>query len=220
MRKKHFKILWVFFLVAGFLGACESIAAIREDLTETPGTAGAIATQAQGIITQAKGIATQLSDSNVAGTARAIATEKGPELKATGESLATFAAEEGYAKTAEALVTSGSSELLPTLQAVATQYLSSAPPPDDIPIIPGEVDNLLSNKSVVSYSVDVDLVEVIDFYQSAMPEKDWIDVSNSSQITEQAAVLRFFKPEKVATITLTSNVVSNQTIVLIAMRSQ
>ena len=122
--------------------------------------------------------------------------------------------------TAEALVTKGSIELLPTLQAVATQYLSSAPPPDDIPIIPGEVANLFSNKSAITYYVNVDLPEVVDFYQTTMPDQNWIDVTNSSQITEEAAVLKFFKPERVATITLTVNKISDQTVVLITIRRQ
>lgn len=221
MSKNHFKLILAFTLLVGFSLACESISAIRQDYTETRGTAGAVATQAQEIITQAQGIATQLGDSKAVGTARAIATEQGPAFIATGEALATQAAEEGYFKTAEALVTQGSSELLPTLKAVATQFLSSAAPPDDIPIInTGEVANLLSNQSAVSYYVDVDLPHVVDFYQTTMPTFDWVDVSNQGAIREEAAILKFFKPDRVATITLTTNPISKETIVLIAIRNQ
>ena len=220
MTKNRFKLIWAFSLLVGTSQACESISAIGQDFTETRSTAGAVATQAQEIITQAQGIATQLGDSDAVGTARAFATEKGPAYIATGEALSTQAAEEGYLKTAEALVTKGSSDLLPTFQAVATQYLSSAPPPDDIPIITGEVENLFSNRSSVSYYVNVDLPEVVDFYQTTMPDHNWVDVTNSSLITEEAAVLKFFKPERVATITLTSNLISKQTVVLITIRSQ
>lgn len=220
LTKNHFKLIWVLALLIGFSLACESFSAIREDFTETRSTVVAVASQAQEVITQAQGIATQLGDSNVIGTARAITTEKGPALIATGEALSTQAAEEGYMKTAEAIVTRGSSELLPTFHALATQFSSSAPPPDDIPIIPGQVDNLFSSESAVSYYANSELPEVVDFYQTTMPDQNWVDVTNSSMITESAAVLKFFKPEKVATITLTPNLISKQTIVLITIRSQ
>jgi hypothetical protein len=221
MSKNHFKLILAFTLLVGFSLACESISAIREDYTEVRGTAGSVATQAQEVITQAKGIATQLGDSKAVSTARAIATEKGPAFIATGEALTTQAAEEGYLQTAEALVTRGASELLPTVQAVATQYLNPAPPPDDIPIInSGDVTYLFTNQSTVSYYTEVDLAEVIDYYQISMPEEDWIDVTDSSSITEQAAVLKFFKPDKVATISLTANQLNEQTVVLITIRSQ
>jgi hypothetical protein len=221
MINNRIRILWALTILISFSLACESLSAINRDYNEARSTAGAIATQADLIITQAKGIATQLGDSEVVGTARAIATEQGPAVIATGQAFATQAYEEGYLQTAEALVTQGPSELLPTFQAVATQYLFPAPPPDDIPVITiGEVTNLFTNQSTVSYFVGLDLLSVVDFYQDLMPELGWKDVTDEKSILTEAAVLKFFKPERVATVTLTSNPLNQQTVVLITITNQ
>ncbi|MES0360340.1 MAG: hypothetical protein ABUK20_05445 [Anaerolineales bacterium] len=221
MLKNQFKIVWLLIVLVGLSLACQSLSAIEDDYNQARGTAGAIATQAQGIITQAEGFATQVVDSKAFETVQAIATQQGPAYIATGQALATKAADEGYLQTVEALITQGSSELLPTFQAVATQYLFRGPPPDDIPIISdGELTNLLTNQSTISYYVTVDLTQVVDFYQTTMPEHDWVDVTDSNLIKADAAVLKFFKPEQVATITLTANPISQQTVVLIFIRSQ
>ena len=214
MFKNRIKILWALTILVGFSLACESLSAISRDYDEARSTAGAI-------VTQAKGIATQFGDSEAFGTARAIATEQGPAVVATGQAFATQAYEEGYLQTVEALVTQGSSELLPTFQAIATQYLYPAPPPDDIPIITiGEVTNLFTNQSTVSYFVGLDLPIVVDFYQNLMPELGWTDVTDENSILAEAAVLKFFKPERVATVTLASNPLNQQTVVLITITSQ
>ncbi len=214
MYKNRIKLLWALTILVGFSLACESLSAISRDYDEARSTAGAI-------VTQAKGIATQLGDSGTFGTARAFATEQGPAVVATGQAFATQAYEEGYLQTVEALVTQGSSELLPTFQAIATQYLFPAPPPDDIPIITiGEVTNLFTNQATVSYFVDLDLPLVVDFYQNFMPELGWIDVTDENSILAEAAIMKFFKPERVATVTLTSNPLNQQTVVLITITSQ
>jgi len=206
MFKNRIKILWALTILVGFSLACESLSAISQDYNEARSTAGAIATQ--------------LGDSEIVGTARAIVTEQGPAVVATGQAFATQAYEEGYLQTIEALVTQGSSELLPTFQAVATQYLYPAPPPDDIPIITiGKVTNLFTNQSTVSYFVGLDLPLVVDFYQNLMPELGWTDVTGENSILAEAAVLKFFKPERVATVTLTSNPLNQQTVVLITITS-
>lgn len=221
MLKNKLRILWTLTILIGFSLACESFSAISRDYDETRSTAGAIATQADMIITQAKGIATQLQDSDAASTARAIASEQGPAIIATGQALATQAYEEGYLQTAEALVTQGPKELLPTFQAVATQYLYPAPPPDDIPIITiGEVTNLFTNQSTVTYVVNLDLPVVAEFYRDIMPELGWTDVTDEESILAEAATLKFFKPERVATVTLTANPLHQQTVVLISITSQ
>jgi hypothetical protein len=110
---------------------------------------------------------------------------------------------------------------VPTFQAVATQYLFPAPPPEDIPIISqGEVSNLFTNQATISYYVDLPLSSVINFYRDAMGDYDWTDVSDESAIRDVAAVLKFFKPERVASVTLTTNPLNQQTIVLITITNQ
>jgi hypothetical protein len=53
-----------------------------------------------------------------------------------------------------------------------------------------------------------------------MPELGWTDVTDEKSILTEAAVLKFFKPERVATVTLTSNPLNQQTVVLITITSQ
>lgn len=217
----RYKIL---FVIAIFLGAglaCESFSAISRDYNEVRGTAESIATQADKIITQAKAIATEFSEDDIVATAKAIATQQGPGLLETGQSLATQASNEGYIQTVEALVTQGPRDLVPTFQAVATQYLFPAPPPEDIPILPGgEVSNLFTNQATVSYYVDSELSPVITFYRNTMPQFGWTDVSDENSIRDEAAILKFFKPERVASVTLTTNPINQQTIVLITITNQ
>ena len=218
---KRYRILLVIALLLGAGLACESFSAISRDYNEVRGTAESIATQADKIITQAKAIATEIGGDEMVATAKAIATQQGPGLLATGQALATQASDEGYIKTVEALVTQGPRDLLPTFQAVATQYLFPAPPPEDIPITNlGEVSNLFTNQATVSYYVNLDLPSVITFYRNTMLQYGWTDVSDENSIREEAAVLKFFKPDRVASITLTANPLNQQTIVLITITNQ
>ena len=221
MIRNRYRIFWLLTVLVGFSLACESLSALQRDYNETRGTAGAIATQADQIITQAKGIATQIGDSSAVGTAKAIATEQGPSLIATGQAYATIAADEGYLQTAEALVTQGSGELLLTIQAAATQYLFPGTPPEDVPIATiGEVSNLFANQATVSYIVHLDVPVVVNFYQNMMPTKGWTDDSDSSLIKEKAAVLKFLKEDRVATVTLTTDPINQRTVVFIAIINQ
>jgi hypothetical protein len=221
MHKNQNKILLLITLLISTSLGCASLSAIQQDYSETRGTAEAIATQAGKIITQAKGIATEINDSSAVETARAFATEQGPSLIATGQAYATMAADEGYLQTAEALVTQGSSELLPTIEAAATQYLFAGTPPDDVPVINhGEVTNLFENQSTISYIVNLDVSEVAGFYQDEMQALGWSDISENEFIRDQAAVLKFSKPDRVATVTLTTDPINQRTIVFIAIIHQ
>ncbi len=221
MINNRYRMILVLVLLVGAGLACESFSAISRDYNKVRGTAESIATQAEKIITQAKGIATEFSEGELVATARTIATQQGPGVLATGQSLATQASKEGYLQTVEALVTQGPRELIPTFQAVATQYLFPAPPPEDIPIISDdEVSNLFTNQATISYHVSLDLPSVTSFYRNTMPQFGWTDVSDENSISDQASILKFFKPERVATIALTSNPVNLQTIVLITLTNQ
>jgi len=53
-----------------------------------------------------------------------------------------------------------------------------------------------------------------------MLQYGWTDVSDENSIREEAAVLKFFKPDRVASITLTANPLNQQTIVLITITNQ
>ena len=221
MTYERYRLILVITILLGVGLACESFSALRNDYTQVRSTAESIATQADKIITQAKGLATAISEDDVLATVKSIATQQGPGLMITGQTLATQAAEDGYLQTVEALVTQGPRDLVPTFQAVATQYLFPAPPPDDIPIISeGEVSSLFTNQATISYYVNLPLSSVINYYRDLMPDDGWTDVSDESAIRDVAAVLKFFKPDRVASVTLTTNPLNQQTIVLITITNQ
>ena len=221
MINNRYRLLLVITLFLGAGLACESFSAISRDYNEVRGTAESIATQADKIITQAKAIATEIGEDEIVATVKAIATQQGPGLLATGQALATRASDQGYLQTVEALVTQGPRDLVPTFRAIATQYLFPAPPPEDIPIISeGEVSNLFTNQATISYYVHRELPPVITFYRNTMPQFGWTDVSDENSIKDEAAVLKFFKPERVASVTLTTNPINQQTIVLITVTNQ
>lgn len=201
--------------------SCNFLNGLNQDYQEVRGTAQAIATQAEQIITQAQGIATEISESEVLATARAIATEQGPALVGTAEALATRAAEEGYLQTAEAFITSQPKEVLGTLQAITTQVIHPSGVPDDIPMIASEsMTNLFTSDSLVSYYANLDLPTMVAFYKATMPVMGWEAASSGNMESDAAAVLRYTKRDRSATITLTANPLTDQTIVLIAINAR
>jgi hypothetical protein len=218
MQKKVFRILWfpTTFLVLAL--ACNSLTGLGEDYEAVRGTAESIATQAQAMITQAQGIATEISESDALATARAFATQEGPPLIATGEALATQAAEEGFLETVEAYLTQEPGDLLATVQSLATESLPAGQPPDDIPVLARETrSQFFANAYIVSYAATVDLPTAVDFYKTSMPFNGWEPLAEGSMETENAAILRYAKFERIATITLTASPLTRQTVILITI---
>lgn len=206
--------LWV-------LLSCNFLTGLNQDYQEVRGTAQAIATQAEQIITQAQSIATQISESDAMATARAIATKEGPALVGTAQALATQAAEEGYLQTAEAFITSQPKELIETLQAIATRVVHPSGVPEDIPMIAAEsMTNLYASESLISYYAALDYPTMVAYYKASMPVMGWEPATSGNMETDTAAVLRYRKPDRTATITLTANPLTDQTIVLIAVNAR
>jgi hypothetical protein len=219
MDQKVFRFIWlaILSLIVATL-ACNSLTAIGEDYEQVRSTAESIATQAQRMITQVEGIATEIGESDTLSTARAIATREGPSLIATGEALATQAAEGGFLETAGAFITQESGDLMATIQAIEPDAFLPGNHPADIPLLAEETrSQFFANESVVSYVTTVGLQTAIDIYSTAMPFNGWEAISEGTVKTEDAAVLRYAKPDRLATVTLTTNPLNRQTVVLITI---
>lgn len=221
MKKTLIKLTLLGIIGLWILLSCNFLSGLNQDYQEVRGTAQAIATQAGQIITQAQGIATEINESEALATARAIATKEGAALIGSAQALATQAAEEGYLQTAEAFITSQPKELVATLQAIATPVIHPSGVPEDIPMIAGDsMTNLYASDSLISYYADLDLPTMLAYYKASMPVMGWEAAPSGNMETDNAAVLRYSKTERSATITLTANPLTDQTIVLIAINAR
>lgn len=125
MNRKVFQIGWAAVLVLSASLACNFINTFQENFGEARTTAVSVFTQAQGIITQAEGLATALDEIGAVQTAKALATERGPEAIATLQALGTQAAESGALQTVQGLLTEQGPGAQATLQALGTQAAGS-----------------------------------------------------------------------------------------------
>jgi hypothetical protein len=88
-------------------------------------------------------------------------------------------------------------------------------PPDDIPIIAGDVEDLFTGEFVVSYTVPMDIQAVADFYKREMPANGWDTVEQGTLESESLIALNFEKPGKAAAVTITATPVNRKAIVFI-----
>jgi hypothetical protein len=155
-----------------------------------------------GLLETAQALATGVGDSGFLSTAQAFATEQGPELMAT---LQAFATEQGPG-------------LLETAQAMGT---AAAPllgeAPADIPIVPGELENLVSTSLLVTYGTTLDARQVVDFYNTEMLANGWTK-SNEEDLGDAITLLTFEKAGRMASVTVTSNTMTSKTMVVIAIQ--
>jgi hypothetical protein len=214
MPNKLFRFAWLGVLLVAVTVACNLLNGVSEDVRDVRDTAEAIATQAQGLGDQAQGIATAFDRSLE--TLQAFATEEAPEVLGTGQALLTEAAERGLLETAQARITEDGSELLGTLEAIATQGFSTSTGPEDIPVVDRTtVRDFFATDTLVSYLSSLDFASVLDFYKQQMPENGWNAVAGGTLETESAAVLRYEKEGRTATVTLSGNAQDQQTAVQI-----
>lgn len=170
-------------------------------------TMGAIGTQVggEGWMETAQALATQAGESGLLETAVAFATEQGPSALATAQA---FATEQGPSAMA-------------TAQAYATQVagsLGNLPP--DIPILDGEKDAFVKSLELVSYITPIEYSQAVEFYKQQMPANGWVQASSGWIETAQTTILRFEKPDKLSTVTITHNPVDNTTVVLITIQTR
>jgi hypothetical protein len=155
-----------------------------------------------GLIETAQTLATGVGDSGFLSTAQAFATQQGPELMATLQAFATDQGP-GLMETAQALGTA------------AAPLLGEAP--EDIPVIQGELENLVSTRWLVTFSTALDAKLVIDFYNNQMVANGWTKV-NEEAFGEAITVLTFEKPGRLATLTITANSLTDKTMVVVTIQ--
>lgn len=198
------------------LGTAQDFITQQGDLV---GTAQAYATQAQesGAVETLQAAATERLGS-LQGTAQAFATEHSDEILATAQALATQVSETDFQATLQALATEKGPEARATLQALGTQVAGD--PPQDIPVVDGEIFELFSTEFSLTYSTNLERASVISFYKTAMPANGWEIILMGSIEGEQGAFLRFEKDDRRASVGITTNPLSSRTFVNIWLTTE
>ena len=221
MPGKTYRLAWMItLLVAATLG-CGLFSSVGERISGVKATVGSVATDVQ-------------TGRDILGTARAIVTDVGGSgLLETAQALATGVGDSGFLSTAQAFATEQGPELRATLQAFATQQgpglletaqamgTAAAPllgkAPADIPLLPGQLEDLVSTSLLVTYGTATDSKQVIDFYNKEMVSSGWTKV-NEETLGEAITLLTFEKQGRAASVTVTNNNVTGKTMVVIAIQ--
>jgi hypothetical protein len=230
MRSNFYRYAWLFVILLSSTLACQLVSRIGQTkekveaaATEAKaglnmlGTARALVTKvgSSEMLKTAQALATEVGESGLLQTAIAVATEEGPSAIATAKA---FATQEGPAleATAKAFATQEGPSLQKTAQAAMTQAAGAmGEPPDDIPIVAGNVEDLLTGEFVVSYSVPMDIQDVASFYKREMPANGWKPVEQGTLVSESMVALNYEKTDRAAAVTITINPVNKKAIVFI-----
>ena len=221
MSRKSYRIAWLVTLLVSATLGCGLVTGVGEQISGVKGTVGAVATDVQ-------------TGRDVIGTARAIATNVGGSgLIETAQALATGVGDSGFLSTAQAFATEQGPELMATLQAFATEQgpglmetaqavgTAAAPllgeAPADIPIVQGELENLVSTRLLVTYGTALAAGQVVDFYNNEMIANGWTKV-NEEALGDAITLVTFEKPGRLATVTVTGNNLTNKTMVVITIQ--
>ncbi|MBT3389872.1 MAG: hypothetical protein HN413_05625 [Chloroflexi bacterium] len=191
---------WLLLLVFAALLAlsCNAIGDIAEKAGQVESaakTAAALATAGQEFMTQVEGSG----------------------MIQTAEALATLAEESGLLSTVQAAVTEipgDSADAVATLSVVITQG-AYGEAPDNIPLVNDELNNFFGNANLVSYTTPMGFQNVVDFYTAQMPAYGWSANENDSTSSPSYAVLAYEGGSEKATVTISTNPLGNETIVLI-----
>ena len=206
MRNYKYRLAWI--ALAIFVGAiaCNFVTGLSQDLDVAKNTAQAAVTQLQELATEAGSLATAVEESGALKTAQALATEEGGKVIGTFEAMATQAQENGFLETAQAFATEGLS-------------MGSAPP--DIPVVDDkEIKGFFGSNGVVSYLTSMDFESVLVFYKDEMPKNDWGAIQDGTVESEGAAVLKFEKEDRTASVTLSVNPLDQSTLVMILVNQK
>ncbi len=206
-----------------FIGlGCNLFSGISERYNETKATAEHVATQVQEgreMVATVQGLATEVGESGLLATVQAVATDV--DESGLYETAQAFATEQGpvLLGTARAIATQEGPGMIATIQALATDFSESlGEAPADIPIVGGEIDNLIESSETVSYITPLPFDLVLGFYKNEMPLLGWAPVETGTFEAEHTAVLHFDKPDRRTSITLTTNPLTDQTIVLVTIQ--
>ena len=199
---KTYRYGWILLFAAAALAAmaCNVLGDIAEKAQQVENfaeTAQALATAGQGIVTEVEG-------SGLVQTALAMATQ---------------AEESGLLETMQAAVTSipeYSADIKATAEAAVTQG-SYGEAPANIPLPPGDVNNFFGSDSLVTYSTPSSVNELVDFYRQEMPYLGWEPGEDTTVLTSTYALLAYKNTSQHATITITSNPLNDESLVVISI---
>ena len=210
MLRKNKILFWGFVaLTALMISSACSIFSKAIDTAEKGKNAAetiqAVATNADDIIGQAEKMATEVGSSGMMQTAQVMMTQ---------------AVEGGMMETLQAVVTNVPGEvgdLRATAQAGIENFQASTPP-DDIPLVPGELEGLITSNQLINYTTSMDFQEVVDFYKEEMPANDWKSEDKSVE-SGTNNILFFTKSDRQAMITIIGDPQNHQTQVTITIIS-
>lgn len=163
------------------------------------------------------------------GTGQAVATEFGalstelipPGIEETAQALITEVDTSGIMETAQAAITENAPEIEGTLQAFTTEvYTSPEEAPPDIPIMEGEKSAFVGTAEAVSYFINAELQEVVDFYKREMPVNGWQEAPSDGISNENMVELQFTKGGRKAVLVITQVPFVGQTTIVITIEGQ
>jgi hypothetical protein len=206
MQNNQKRALLMITLLFAFTLGCGLFSGISSRVDEAKETAMALAAEAQ-------------QGYSILETARAIATVGGSsELFKTAQAIATSVGDSGLLATAQAFATEQGPELMVTAQAALTQVapmLGTAPP--DIPLMSGEVENLVASEFLITYATQASLQYVADFYAAEMSRNGWEKGAEQS-FANSMSIVEYEKLGRKATVTLMANSLDGKTSVVIAIQ--
>jgi len=197
-----------------------SIATDVQEGRDLLGTVRAITTQVggSGLMQTAQALATQADESGLLSTAQAFATEQGPGLMATAQAFATDQGP-GLIETVMAVATQEGPGMIATARAYITQSAQGGAPAD-IPLIEGEKEMFYQSPEMVSYVTPMLYTQAVEFYKNQMPLNGWSKVELDWVETEAVANLQFEKPDRRASVVLTTASGGAKTTVLITIENK
>jgi len=160
------------------------------------------------------------------GTGQAVATDFGalstelipPGIEETAQALITEVDTSGMLETAQAAITEQAPVLGGTLEALSTDlYTSPQDVPPDIPIMDGERSAFVGAAQAVSYLINAEFDDVVNFYRTEMPQKGWQEASVDTPSTSSLIEMKYTKDGRTATIVITQIPIVGQTTIVITI---
>lgn len=160
------------------------------------------------------------------GTGQAFATDIGafatefipPGINETAMAFVTEVDQSGVLETAQAAITVNAPGLGETVQAVSTEvYTSPEEAPADIPLYEGEKSAFIGTSQSVSYFVDAEFQDVVNFYKNEMPANGWQQKGSENATGDTMVEIEFEKEGRSAVVVVTQVPFVGQTTVVISI---
>lgn len=202
------QLVYLSLLTVLTLIACSFLSGLGQQVNEVKSTANSVETLAQQgdkFMGTAQSMATELSQSGLYKTAQVIITQQGP----------------GILETAQAYATNEGPSMLQTIQAAVTQMgENNGQVPSDIPVLKEGMSDLYASANIVKYNTPTELSKAIDFYKSNMPAQGWTKNDTGTLISDYTAVLNYTKGTRSASVSLSVNPATKQTLIIITIEGK